>query len=42
MQDEIIKLKVLLSTIPTTGVINRARRQAILREIWRLEAAMAG
>ena len=42
MQDEITKLRVLLATIPTTGAINVARRQVILREIWRLEQAMAG
>ena len=42
MQERIAKLKALLATIPTTGVINQARRQVILREIWRLEQAMAG
>ena len=40
MQEQIDKLRALLATIPATGVINRARRQAILREIWRLEETM--
>lgn len=42
MQEQIEKLKTLLNTIPNTGTINKARRQVILREIWRLEAGGAG
>jgi len=38
MSEQIEKLKTLLASIPATGAINRARRQAILNEIWRLEA----
>lgn len=39
MQDQIAKLRAKLETIKGTDPISRARRQAILKEIWALEQA---
>ena len=38
--EQIEKLRAKLAAIKGSDAISRARRQAILREIWRLEAAM--
>ena len=40
MNDQIEKLRAKLAAIKGSDPISRTRRQAILKEIWRLESAV--